>query len=118
MSGPGKLPLQHAEGKGNDKLSVISKGSVSQLKTSEFRLLTVYSCFRSCPCLSNPVLHEELLRLNKMGDNTFPAVLAALQELGGHVQLMTTLLNREDYRTFLALQKVKLHLARWRVALH
>lgn len=68
---------QHAEGKGNDKLSVISKGSVSQLKTSEFRLLTVYSCFRSCPCLSNPVLHEELLRLNKMGDNTFPAVLAA-----------------------------------------
>lgn len=27
------------------------------------------------------------------------------------MQLMTTLLDREDYRTFLARQKVKLHLA-------
>lgn len=41
IPGPGKLPLEHAEGKGNDKMSVISKGSASQVKTSEFRLLTV-----------------------------------------------------------------------------
>lgn len=41
MPGPGKLPVEYAEGKRNDKLSVISKGSVSQLETSEFRLLTV-----------------------------------------------------------------------------
>lgn len=26
MPGPGKLPIEYAEGKGNDKMSVISKG--------------------------------------------------------------------------------------------
>lgn len=38
MPGPAKLPLEHVEGKGNDKMSVISKRSVSP---SEFKLLTV-----------------------------------------------------------------------------
>lgn len=102
MPSPGKLPLEHAEGKGNDKMSVISKGNVSQRKPSEFRLLTVLKLVLELPCLSNPVLHEELLKFSKKGAVTFPDVLVALQELSGHMQLMTTLLDREDYLTYLS----------------
>lgn len=49
MPSPGELPLEHAEGKGNGKMSVISKGSVSQRKPSEIRLLTVWELFLELP---------------------------------------------------------------------